>query len=277
MNVMSGGGAETLLLTRILRQARARRDTSDILGFAAMFGAGSTRGITQAQAAQLAGVSRRWYNSLESGRPKNYSDGFLQRIRAVLALDDDEWAIVYRIARGRAPDATPAGPVNQLLPPALLALVEQSKTWGIYLSDHRWDVLAWNEKIQEYFPWMGSGLNVVEWMLTWPEARAQLINWQSDWALPTIAALRVNAEQWPNDKRLREVIEAVRLDPTARKLWNAPDLPAVTHPASSSPRRLYLPRQEDKEFAIRIVALTPMERPSCRLIAITPAELVSTG
>lgn len=242
-----------------------------------MFGASSPRGITQDQAAQLAGVSRRWYNSLESGRPKNYSDRFLHRIRAVLALDDEEWAIVYCITRGRAPAATPESPLNQLLPPALRDLVEQSKTWGIYLSDQRWDVLACNEKIQEYFPWMGSGINVVEWVLTWPEARAQLINWQRDWALPTIAALRVNAEQWPNDKRLQEVIETVRLDSTARKLWNAPDLPAVSHPASSSPRRLYLPRQEDQEFAIRIVALTPMERPSCRLIAITPAEMVSAG
>ncbi|MFC7908333.1 MmyB family transcriptional regulator [Streptomyces nigra] len=277
MNVTSGEGAESLLLTRILRQARARRNTSDIPGFTSMFGAGSARGVTQAQTAQLAGVSRRWYNSLESGRPANYSDAFLHRIRAILALHDDEWAIVYRIARGRAPAATLGSPLNQLLPPALLALVEQSKTWGIYLSDQRWDVLACNEKIQEYFPWMGSGLNVVEWVLTRPEARAQLINWQTDWALPTIAALRVNAEQWPNDERLQEVIETVRLDPTARKLWNAPDLPAVSHPASSSPRRLYLPQQEDKEFAIRIVALTPMELPACRLIAITPAELVSTG
>ncbi|WP_405595467.1 helix-turn-helix domain-containing protein [Streptomyces sp. NBC_01092] len=274
---MSGGGAESLLLTRILRQARARRNTSDIPGFTSMFGAGFARGITQGQTAQLAGVSRRWYNALESGRPANYSDAFLHRIRAVLALDDDEWVIVYRIARGRAPAATPGIPLNQLLPPALLALVEQSKTWGIYLSDQRWDVLACNEKIQEYFPWMGSGPNIVEWVLTWPEARAQLINWQTDWALPTIAALRVNAEQWPNDKRLQEVIETVRLDPTARKLWNSPDLPAVSHPASSSPRRLYLPQQEDKEFAIRIVSLTPMELPGCRLIAITPAELVSTG
>ncbi|MGW2720420.1 MmyB family transcriptional regulator [Streptomyces sp. NPDC001492] len=277
MNVTSDGGEGSLLLTRILRQARARRNTSDIPGFTSMFGTGFARGITQDQTAQLAGVSRRWYNSLESGRPANYSDGFLHRIRAVLALDDDEWVIVYRIARGRSPAATLASPPNQLLPPALLALVEQSKTWGIYLSDQRWDVLACNEKIQEYFPWMGSGPNVVEWVLTWPGARAQLINWQTDWALPTIAALRVNAEQWPNDERLQEVIKTVRLDPTVCKLWNAPDLPAVIHPASSSPRRLYLPQQEDKEFAIRIVSLTPMEVPACRLIAITPAELVSTG
>ncbi|MFD7409701.1 hypothetical protein ACFV7R_45530 [Streptomyces sp. NPDC059866] len=49
---------------------------------------------------------------------------------------------------------------------------------------------------------MARELNVVEWVLTWPEARAQLINWQEDWALPPIAALRVNAEQWPHDERL---------------------------------------------------------------------------
>lgn len=274
MNVMSDGGGDRLLLTRILRRARARRNTSDIPGFTETFGARAARGITQAQTAQLAGVSRRWYSALESGRPANYSDAFLSEVRRVLALAPDEWDIVHRIARGRAPHSASARPLNRQVPPALLALVEQSPTWGVYLSDHRWDVLAYNEKVQEYFPWLVKGINVVEWMLTWPEARVQLVNWQEDWALPTIAALRVNAEQWPQDERLQEVIETVRLDARARKLWNASNLPTASYPASSSPRRLYLPRHGDRELAVRVVGLTPMEMPSCRLIVITPAELV---
>nr|WP_132836067.1 helix-turn-helix domain-containing protein [Streptomyces sp. BK205] len=271
---MSGGGGDHLLLTRILRQARARRSASDIPGFTETFGVTGARGITQAQTAQLAGVSRRWYSALESGRRANYSDAFLSAVRRILDLDPDEWDIVHRIARGRAPDSASVSLLDRQVPPALLALVEQSPTWGIYLSDHRWDVLAYNEKVQEYFPWMTGRINVVEWVLTWPAARVQLVNWQEDWALPTIAALRVNAEQWPHDVRLQEVIETVRSDARARRLWNASNLPTVSYPPSSSPRRLYLPRRGGREFAVRIVALTPMEMPSCRLIAITPAELI---
>ncbi|MFJ7969414.1 hypothetical protein [Streptomyces sp. NPDC096324] len=132
---------------------------------------------------------------------------------------------------------------EERLPLALVTLVEQSPTWCIYLRDRRWDLLAYNSTMKEYFPQVAKGRNVVEWVLTWPEARDQLINWREEWALPAIAALRADAEQWPRDERLAEVIEAVRLDPVARKLWNSPDLPAVSYPASSTPRRLYLPRQ----------------------------------
>ncbi|MEV8034950.1 hypothetical protein [Streptomyces sp. NPDC086182] len=72
-----------------------------------------------------------------------------------------EWNILHRIVRG-APEANPASPHDRLLPPVLLALVEQSPTWGIYLSDHRWDVLAYNSPVQEYFPRVAKGLNIAE-------------------------------------------------------------------------------------------------------------------
>lgn len=85
-----------------------------------------------------------------------------------------------------------------------------------------------------------------------------------------IAQLRVHAEEWRHDERLRTVIETVRADPTARKLWDAPNLPSMTHPASHQPRRLYLPRQGGKEFAIRLIALAPLELQSCRMMAVTP-------
>lgn len=86
-------GEGRLLITRILRQARVRRDTADVPEFNALFGVKLTRGIAQ-QAARLAGVSRRWYGNLEAGRPGNYSDTFLYAVRHVLDLDADEWDIV---------------------------------------------------------------------------------------------------------------------------------------------------------------------------------------
>ncbi|MFG2800524.1 helix-turn-helix domain-containing protein [Streptomyces pseudovenezuelae] len=263
---------QRLIITRILRQARARMDASDIAGFAATFGSRSAPGITQAQTAQLAGVSRRWYNSLESGRSANYSDTFLQAVRRILDLNADEWEIVYRVTRGRAPTSVPASPLSGLLPDAIRDLVEQSQTWALYISDYRWDILAYNAKTVEYFPWMRHGLNVMEWALTWPEARAQLIDWQDEWALPMIAQLRVHAEQWPHDERLQDVIGTVLADPVAGELWNSPNLPVMTHPASQQARRLYLPRQGGKEFSIRLLAFTPMELPSCRLMAIKPTK-----
>ncbi|MEV7289853.1 hypothetical protein AB0O01_35775 [Streptomyces sp. NPDC093252] len=45
-------------------------------------------------------------------------------------------------------------------------LVENSENCPAYASDHRWDVLAHNPRMGEIFPWMGYGLNVMEWALT---------------------------------------------------------------------------------------------------------------
>ncbi|MFH9090901.1 helix-turn-helix domain-containing protein [Streptomyces sp. NPDC017673] len=270
---MKSKAAEASTISRILRQARARRDASDIPGFTAAFGNRSRPGITQDETAKLAGVSRRWYSALESGRPANYSDAFLQAVRRILDLTSDEWHIVYRLTRGHTPVEAPVSPLTALLPDPVRDLVEHSEKWPLYVSDHRWDVLAYNAKILEMFPWMTYGLNVMEWALTWPEARTQLIDWQEEWASPMMAQLRVHAEQYRSDQRLQAIIEVVRRDPIARKLWDSPHLPLnVTHPVSHRPRRLYLPRQGGREFAVRFMAFTPIELPSCRLMAITPAE-----
>jgi transcriptional regulator with XRE-family HTH domain len=266
---------QNLIITRILKQARARRNGSDIPGFEAAFGTPRAAGITQIQTAHLVGVSRYWYGSLEGGRPGNFSDAFLHAVRRVLDLTDEEWEIVYRVIRGRAPAAAPVSDLGPLLPDAFRAFVEESRTWAVYLNDHRWDVLAYNAKTLELFPWMQYGLNVMEWALTWPEARAQLVNWEEEWAKPMTAQLRVHAEQWRTDDRLRAVIETVRADPAARKLWDAPDLPAITHPTSEQPRRLYLAGRGGQEFSIRFIAGTPDELPSYRLMVVTPAEAVS--
>lgn len=265
------------IVTRILKQARARRNTSDIPGFEAAFGTCRTVGITQDQTAQLAGVSRRWYGSLEGARPGNYSDAFLHAVRRILDLNDEEWDIVYRVTRGHAPAEAPVSHLGALLPDSIRSFVEDSRTWALYLNDHRWDVLVYNAKALEYFPWMQHGLNVMEWALTWPEARRQLVNWKEEWAMPMMAQLRVHAEQWRTDDRLRAVIETVRADPTARKLWDAPDLPTITHPASEQPRRLYLAGRGGQEFAIRFIAGAPLELPSYRLMAVTPATAVSSN
>ncbi|WP_371551544.1 helix-turn-helix transcriptional regulator [Streptomyces sp. NBC_00554] len=264
------------IVTRILQQARARRNASDIPGFEAAFGTRRAPGVTQDQTAQLAGVSRRWYGSLEAGRPANYSDAFLHAVRRILDLNDDEWDIVYRVTRGHAPAAAPVSHLGALLPDAFRAFIEESRTWAVYLSDHRWDVLAYNAKTLEYFPWMQYGLNVMEWALTWPEARTQLVNWEEEWAMPMMAQLRVNAEQWRTDERLRAVIATVRADPVARKLWDSPDLPTITHPASERPRRLYLAGQGGQEYSVRFIAGAPLELPSYRLMVVTPATPVSS-
>lgn len=257
-------------MTRILRQARARRSISDIPGADQRFGTGGAarRGLTQGETAKIIGVSRRWYARLENAHSENYSDNMLEATRRTLDLSDTEFEIVYRAVRGTAPASAPEAAEGELSRP-MSDLVRSWRPWGAYISDHRWDVLAYNAASLDFFPWMLHGLNVMEWALTWPEARTQLIAWETDWALPMMAQLRLHAEQWPSDDRLGEVLERVHADPIARGLWKSANLPVIAHPASDQTRRLYLPRRH-RPSEIRLTPFTPMEMPWARLTVIQP-------
>ncbi len=262
--------AQRQTVTRVLRQARARRNPADIPGFTAAFGPRDKPGITQEETAKLAGVSKRWYGNLETGKPRNYSDAFLYAIRRILDLDLSEWDAVYRITRGQAPPVDLGCGTSSALPDAIRTFVQDIKPWGAYLSDHRWDVLAYNEQLVDDYPWILHGANVMEWILTYPEARAQLINWETEWAMPMLAQLRLHAEQWSNDARLKEVIETVLTDPVARRLWDSPNLPTLTHPPADTTRRLYLPRQGRTEFNVILLPMAPLDLPHCRFMAVMP-------
>ncbi|MFF1712180.1 helix-turn-helix domain-containing protein [Streptomyces sp. NPDC058268] len=278
MNLSNGAQQQTV--TRLLRQARARRNPEDIPGFTAAFGPRASAGVTQEEVARLIGVSKKWYGNLETGKrfgqngkPLNYSDAFLQAVRRVLDLDESEWSIVYHITRGQAPPLEPSASLSgRQIPEGLRLFIEKLSPWGVYLNDHCWDVLAFNAQLIEDYPWILHGNNVMEWVLTFPEARTQLINWEDDWAKPMIAQLQMHAERWKHDERLRAVIEKVRSNPEADDLWHAHDLPTLEFPPADQARRLYLPRQGRKEFRMILLPMEPMDLKNHRFMALVPME-----
>ncbi|GHG95469.1 helix-turn-helix domain-containing protein [Streptomyces rubradiris] len=264
-------------ITRILRHARRRIDPHDIPGAAALLGPHSGPGLTQDAVAQLLGVSTKWYRNLELGKPRTFSKTLLERVRRILALTEDEWETVWQLTYGRpAPDAGEEGaparrPARQTPPPAVRRFIE-SQPWPAYLRDRHWEVSLFNRAAGRDFPWMLYGTNVAVWVLTYPEARTQLIRWEEDWAIPMIAELRLEAERRGNDLGLQAVIRTVQNDPTARRLWDSPDLPAVSHPSAAQPRALYLPRQGTREFLVSVLTMRVEDMPSYRLTVILPAR-----
>ncbi|WP_327359640.1 MmyB family transcriptional regulator [Streptomyces sp. NBC_01304] len=269
MNLPNKSQQQTV--TRVLRQARARRNPADIPGFAAAFEPRTAPGIHQREVAYLADASKKWYGNLETGKRLNYSNRFLQAVRRVLDLEPAEWDIVYRSARGQAPPVELSSPpAAREVPEAMRLFIRELKPWSVYLSNHRWDVLAYNDQLITDYPWIRHGNNVMEWVLTFFEARTQLINWEQDWARPMIAQLQMHAEQWPDDEGLHAVIDKVRSDPVAGKMWDATDLPTLSHPPADQTRRLYLPRQGRKEFRVILLPMEPMDLRHHRLMALVP-------
>ncbi|MER5822154.1 helix-turn-helix domain-containing protein [Streptomyces mirabilis] len=276
----SGRPAARQTITRVLRKARGRIDPRDIPGFAAACGTKEGAGLTQNEVARLLGVTPKWYRNLELGKPLTYSKGFLESVRRVLMLTDDEWETVWHLTQWRpAPDSDPEQPVRAAgngFPAAVRQFID-AQSWATYVCDRRWDLLHYNAAALRDYPWILHGTNVMSWVLTYPEARTQLINWESDWAIPMIAQLRYHAELWKDDLGLQALVQTVHSDPSARSLWDSPHLPTLPHPSTAVTRRLYLPRQGLTEFDVTLLTIKIVDTPFRQLTIVIPSAAAGEG
>lgn len=86
-------------LGAFLRAWRERLDHTRVPGI------DSTRrrtksGLTQRDVATLTNVSLTWYQELERGEPRRFSEDFLQRLANLLRLDKTERAVLFHLALG---------------------------------------------------------------------------------------------------------------------------------------------------------------------------------
>ncbi|WP_432008866.1 helix-turn-helix domain-containing protein [Streptomyces bacillaris] len=254
-------------LTALLREWRSRRDANQVAGFTARFGSSRKQGLTQAEMAQLTGVTEGWYRKLEVGQ-RAPSTEWLEAVVRVLDLNDAERHTLYVYALGHEPPPRicPSDEVD----PSTAALI-RVQPWPAYISDWAWDVLMYNEACDRDWPWMRHGINVMIWALTYPEARLQLINWEEDWAKPMASQLRLRAQEDPGNERLQEVIaEIKRRDHVAARILNE-DLTSVTHPDGDR-RWVYLPGHGGEEFEVVFRAYAPLGERTQRLMIVVPAD-----
>lgn len=222
----------------------------------------------------MVGVSLRWYSRLETGSGSHYSDDFLERVSRVLLLDDDERHALYMYAVHREPEPR-RRPDASSIDPYLADYVRQHEM-PAYLSDLAWDLRIYNHAALKQWPWMAYGLNIMVWVLTYPEARMQLIDWENAWAKPMAAQLRMAANQNPHHERLQEVVREIRdNDEDARRIYDH-DVTSYTHPDGSH-RRIYLPHHHDTEFEVVWLGFAPLRDPSMRFIVSVPADKATPG
>ncbi|MEV5979592.1 helix-turn-helix transcriptional regulator [Streptomyces sp. NPDC052114] len=222
-------------------------------------------GLTQAEVANLTGVSLSWYRTLETGGQRQFSDGFLQRLAMTLRLDGDERSLLFHSAVGYAPapvalatDASADGHMQDLL--------DQMLPHPAYLSNLRWDIIAHNAPQEDWFPWVPYEPNLMRWSFLYPEAREQLVNWRQDWARPFLAQIRYALALHPESEGLLTLRdEILRGNAEARELWDEHDSQA--HP-DGNVRRFRLPHHGGQEIAVRIMALAPMSNSDLRFVVL---------
>ncbi|GAA4958667.1 helix-turn-helix domain-containing protein [Actinoplanes utahensis] len=257
-------------LGRLVRCWRERLDPDDLPGHLAPTARSRRRKrVSQEQAAALIGYSVGWISSLERGDRQNYSIDFLDRVAETLRLSSDEKTLLFLLAAGHEPPMAGRHPV--MTATADVRRLLDAQPWPAYIVDDAWDLVAVNDHMREWFPWVaGPETNVMRWIFTAPEARRQLHRWETDWGPQMLAQLRFAHARTPGNERLTEVLaEILHGNADARRFWDHP----TAHVRPDNARRsLCLPCHRRRIQPVQLVTLEPQRAPGNHLTILLPAE-----
>jgi transcriptional regulator with XRE-family HTH domain len=253
-------------LANVVRAWRWRLDPSTLPNAFTGIAALRPDVVSQERVAGLIGCSLHHYRKLEQGKIRNYGGDFLNRVARTLQLDADETTVLFMLATGHPPFDPPPSPSFDITPAVRRFL--DAQPWPAYVKTTAWDLLAWNDVAQQWFPTIDPPkTNLVMWTFTDPHAREQLYDWETDWAPGLIGQLRFAQARMPDDIRLAEVIAAIRkADKTAKRLWDEPV--AAAH-ADGSLRKIQWPGSATPQL-VELVALEPLRTPGIRVMQLIP-------
>ncbi|MEE1788530.1 helix-turn-helix transcriptional regulator [Streptomyces sp. SP17BM10] len=245
--------AELPGLASLLRDWRARAGRRLGLG----------KPLPQMTVATTLGMSERWYRDLERGGSARFDPRLLGRLADVLLLDADERASLYLYAMGGTPAVGPYAPEDLS---SLQELVDRQMPQPAYLADHAWNVVGFNSAAAAWFPWVARpGANFVRWLLTDPEARAQMADWTRQ-ARMTLAMIRFAMAGYPGDEQLVALLTEVLRDPVCRRLWAG--RACVVANRDGDRFSLHLPHVRPEPVEVVAQVLSPGGRPDLRFVVL---------
>ncbi|MFD7626622.1 helix-turn-helix domain-containing protein [Streptomyces sp. NPDC059851] len=232
---------------------------------------GRNKALSQKEVAEAAGVSERWYRSLEGGGTVSLPPEVLDRLAEALSLGADERLALYAHALRGSTFTRPYAVDEHGMPDALRQLVESPLHVPAYLTDHAWNVIGHNAYMATWFPWVvrDSSPNLLRWALTSPEARTQLANWHRH-AEHYLAQLRFGLLNWPDDPSLDDLLEEVLEVPECRRIWQGPT--QVLAYRQGHRFRLRLPHVSPDELTVASQVLLPAFHPGVRFVMLLPQE-----
>ncbi len=259
-------------------------DPVDVAGLAALLRswrarAGQRRGLgaplPQVEVAADIGMSERWYRDLERGTIPRLDPRVLSRLADILGLDADERAALHFHAFGGTPYATRPHAEHPDDLPALQQLVDRQMPRPAYVTDTRWDIVAYNRAMAEWFPWvLAQDANLIRWGLTTQEAREQLVDWTRH-AYIYLAMIRFAMAERPDEPGLSELLHEILQDPTCRRLWG--ERTCIVGNRDGHRFRLHLPHIAPVVIDVVTQVLLPAGHPGLRFVVLGDAPSSPAG
>ncbi len=205
-----------------------------------------TRGLRREEVAQLAAISTTYYTFLEQGRDVHPSRQVLDALARALRLSRAERTHLHELAHGHQPPD--ARQPDEVLAPAVAALVDRLDPHPTYVTGRRFDVLAANRAARALWTdWPAlppQERNMLWWMFTDPAARTILVEWETE-ASALLARFRAAADRHTDDPEFAALIGRLQAgSPEARAWWPHHDIVAL----SSGTKRLRHPVLGDLEL-----------------------------
>lgn len=182
-----------------------------------------TPGLRRTEIADLVGVSEEWYTRFERGANLRVSRSFVDRLAAILKLDDVERAYLFRLVGFIPPDTLMAQPPDL---ESLQALIDRySQPAAVYT---RWyDIIAFNEPFGKAFHYEDVDdprmLNSI-WRLFFDKSRRTFYEHWSDAADRAVGFMRYAFVGNGDHPRFREVIAQLLEHPEFSRRWQLHDV-----------------------------------------------------
>lgn len=185
-------------------------------------------GLSQAQVDDYLGLGRGTYERLENGRLANPPEHLLKAVGELFKLNSHEWTWLWRMTYRSDPPYPLSGDRDDEIPASWLRVID-SVPHAVYITNHRWELVAFNYRFTRIFPNRRVPPNTMEWMLLAEEARHILGDWATSWApfiSPHVWAARA---AYPADAYLADFERRILADPIAGPIY-ADFGPIFVHP-----------------------------------------------
>lgn len=184
-----------------------------------------TPGLRREEVAALAGVGLTWYTWFEQGRDIQVSENFLLRVSKALKLDDAECSHLFLLAHRRPPP--PEARQWPSVDPPIQQLLDDLPARPAYVSNLRWDVIAWNAAADRLFDFSARAqgdCNIIRMLFADPDLRRRLPAWRED-APRLLAQFRCDLAAAPDDPAMLRLIgELKKLSPDFRRWMEQPGM-----------------------------------------------------